>query len=284
MLLLTVGRYIRSVFPWLAPGVELMSDVSPADWIIERLRPWDPDGARLRSFAPDGFEAYARVFHPPGHRPGQRGSQGPGTATKWADLARARGIVLFPDISFSEVSGLGPEDQHGLDEIAPMDGAVPPEICDALVVALRPHTRTPDRCWFCLWDGKGSFWSESHGPLLPADATGEETNRYRASARAQDEILGSTPRVEAFARSYFLFRGPLDAACTFEPGGWYTSPNLWWPEDRAWIVITEIDGFSTYVGGNRGPVGDVLASPDVEAIEVTLDTHMDPESSRPWWR
>jgi hypothetical protein len=58
--------------PWLAPGVELMADVSPADWVLERLRPWDQDGVRLHSFAPDGFEGYARVFHPPGYRPGRK--------------------------------------------------------------------------------------------------------------------------------------------------------------------------------------------------------------------
>lgn len=54
---------------WLPTGVHLMTDVSPADWIIERLQPWDPSGARLESFAPEGFEAYGRFIHPPGHRP-----------------------------------------------------------------------------------------------------------------------------------------------------------------------------------------------------------------------
>jgi hypothetical protein len=49
---------------WLAPGVELMTDVSPADWVVQRLRPWAGDGARLESFAPDGFDGYARVIHP----------------------------------------------------------------------------------------------------------------------------------------------------------------------------------------------------------------------------
>jgi hypothetical protein len=272
------------MFPWVAAGVELVADVSPADWVLERLRPWDQEGVRLHSFAPDGFEGYARVFHPPGFRPGRRGSLEPNTTKKWADLARERGLSLSPDISFSEVSGLGPEDQHGLDELAPMDGELPPEICDALVAVLGPHTRTPDHCWFCLWDGIGAFWSQSHAPLVSYDATRQESDRYGAPARAQDEILNSTPRVEAHARSYFLFRGPLDAACGFEPGGWYTSPNLWWPEDRAWIVITEVEGFSSYVGGSRAALENVLASSDVEAIEVTLDAHMDPEASRPRWR
>jgi hypothetical protein len=205
-------------------------------------------------------------------------------AKKWTDLARARGITLSPDISFSEVSGITPENQSELDKLAPMDGQLPPETCDALAAVLRPHTHTPDRCWFCLWEGNGSFWSQSHGTGFPPDATREEIARYWAAARAQDEILSSTPRVETHARRYFLFHGPLDAACTFAPSGSYTTPNLWWPDDRAWIVITEIDGFSTYVGGSRPAIQDVLHSPDVEAIEVTLDTHMDPETSRPWWR
>jgi hypothetical protein len=49
-------------------------------------------------------------------------------------------------------------------------------------------------------------------------------------------------------------------------------------------VITEIDGYSTYVGGSRAAIGDVLASADMETIEVTLDTYMDPELYPPRWR
>ena len=86
------------------------------------------------------------------------------------------------------------------------------------------------------------------------------------------------------ARTNFLFRGPLSAACTFEPSGAYTTPNLWWPDDRAWVVVTEIEGYSTYVGGGRAAIYDVLASLDVESIEVTLDTHMDPGPWPPRWR
>lgn len=153
---------------------------------------------------------------------GQRGGFEPSTAKKWANLARARSIELSPDISFSEVSGLGPEDQHELDKLAPLDGELPPVSCDALATVLHTHTRTPDVCWFCLWEGNGAFWTHSHAPFVRADAKRRETRRYRAAARAQDEILDLTPRVEAYARRYFLFRGPLDAACSFEPGGVYT--------------------------------------------------------------
>jgi hypothetical protein len=205
-----------------------MNDVTASEWIMQRLKPWDPNGARLESFAPEGFEAYARVLHPPGFRPGKRG--GPdNSAIRWEDLARARGIDLIPEIGFLEAAGLEPGDDRALDEIGPMSGELPPETCHALSSILRAHTSSPDMTWFCLWEGNGAFWSHSHDPLHADDATAEEVGRHRAAAEAQDRLLESTRRVEALARRYFLLRGPLEAACRFEPSGWYTSPNLWWP-------------------------------------------------------
>jgi hypothetical protein len=269
---------------WLPPDVELVRDVRAAEWVVGQLKAWDPNGARLESFAPGGFEAYARVFHPAGFRPAQHGAMDKSVGRRWADLARERGVELTPDIAFIEVAGTEADDEGALDEIAPMSGELPPETCDALATLLRPHTTTSHVAWFCLWEGNGAFWSSAHSPLYAHDASDEQIERYRAEAHAQDALLGSTPRVEAYARSYFLFRGPLEAACAFEPSGWYTSPNLWWPDDRAWIVVTEVDGYSTYVGGSRTAIEDVLASTDVEAIEVTLDTHMDPEGYRPRWQ
>jgi hypothetical protein len=41
--------------------------------------------------------------------------------------------------------------------------------------------------------------------------------------------------------------------------------NLWWPDDRAWCVATEIDLAWTYVGGPAALIGDVLANPHLEA-------------------
>ena len=52
-----------------------------------------------------------------------------------------------------------------------------------------------------------------------------------------------------FDRNYLLFEGPIDAAG--ELGGWVDPgrhtrsraqlPNLWWPDDHAWCVASEID-------------------------------------------
>lgn len=269
---------------WLPPETELIRDVSPADWVLARLKPWDPEGVRLHSFAPSGFEAYARIFHPAGYRPGFAGAIDPDVGVRWKTLGAEREIALSPDVAFCEVSGIGPEEQDRLSEIAPSDGHLPPATCEALGRVLRPHTTTPDICWFCLWEGNGAFWSTAHSALYEEGASASEIERYRALGQAQDEFLEAMPRVEAHARSYFLCRGPLAAACLFEPDGWYLSANLWWPDDRSWIVVTEVDGYSSYLGGAQVAVADVLDSPDIEAIEVSLDVHMDPGPYLPRWR
>ncbi len=48
----------------------------------------------------------------------------------------------------------------------------------------------------------------------------------------------------------------------------YETPNLIWPEDRAWFVQSEYDFDSTVIGGSRDLIDAILASPDLEAWEV----------------
>ena len=43
------------------------------------------------------------------------------------------------------------------------------------------------------------------------------------------------------AREYVLFVGPLAGLPSLMEAQGGRSPNLWWPEDRAWCVATEID-------------------------------------------
>ncbi len=45
-------------------------------------------------------------------------------------------------------------------------------------------------------------------------------------------------------------------------------PNLWWPDDRAWCVATELDMQSTYIGGSRACVDQLLGDDRLEVYEV----------------
>jgi hypothetical protein len=49
----------------------------------------------------------------------------------------------------------------------------------------------------------------------------------------------------------------------------WRSANLWWPDDHAWIVATEVDLNSTYVGGSSACVADLLDNPGLEVLSAT---------------
>ena len=52
---------------------------------------------------------------------------------------------------------------------------------------------------------------------------------------------------------------------------WGYSPSIWWPEDRAWCVTTDVDLFDTFVGGSRECIEAVLGNPDLEALPTAHD-------------
>jgi hypothetical protein len=80
-------------------------------------------------------------------------------------------------------------------------------------------------------------------------------------------------RVHLPGRDYLLFEGPLEGATDI---GWYLtrshflpqSPNLFWPEDHAWCVASEIDLQCTFVGGSHALADNILANSALEAWRV----------------
>jgi hypothetical protein len=263
---------------WRSHGLELElpDDVSVADWLTEALRPWtDPDGerpVRVASFVPDGYEAFARILHPL--------RWGTGGGGRWSELAAPRGVTIGPETWFSEASGLSPRDTVLWDEYHPSDGSLPAAEMSALGAALTAHTATPDDCVFCFWDGSG-VWGSDNGETHYGHLSDEENAALNAPVRArwarEAAAEARVPRVHLPARDHFLFTGRLGrTARPFGFGIWEQSPSMWWPADRAWFVATEVDGFSTYVGGTPAAIAAVLASADLEAIAVTAETPIDP--------
>ena len=105
-----------------------------------------------------------------------------------------------------------------------------------LASVLSRHTRAPGRRWFAVWGGYEG---------LPDAAA---------------------PAFEIPNREFLLLTGPITAVLS--PLGtwpWWQSPSLWWPDDRAWCVTTEVDFMSTYVGGTRECIEE-LAREDLEAV------------------
>ena len=246
MSMLSTGGGIPIRQTKLAPdGVEFSEDVSEARWVEERLSAF----GTLRSLLPEGFAAYARIFHPAYLK---RDEERP---VRWSTVASWTGRTVHPLMQFERIAGLS-EDPHDMYKdppwgSLPKDGSIPERECRTLVEVLRSFTSTPGNCFFCLWEGYGNI----------------DTRLYKASSR-----------VRAPGRDYLLFRGPIDAIMAFLAGDWPFwghSPNIWWPEDRACCVATDIDLYDTYVGGSVECIEAIMSNPDLEALPTTIDARSD---------
>jgi hypothetical protein len=121
---------------------------------------------------------------------------------------------------------------------APFTGTLDCGDLRALLDVLAPDTA--GECWFGVWAGFGWVPDPPPAPLL------------------------ALPE-----RPLLLYRGPPEAATALcEP--FEQSPTLWWPDDRAWCVASEIDFHSTCVGGSRRLIDRLLGDPRLEALEVAV--------------
>jgi hypothetical protein len=245
-------------------GVELVTDLSATDWVQPRLLPRDRSpGVLVGEVIPTGFDTYARIFHP--------ALEGEAMAPRrWSELAERNERVVHPEMQLEHIVGaMDISSVPGLEP--PLEGNLAREQLEALVEILRSFTATPSLCWFAVWDGYGVFGGGVSFYRSPDEDPGVERARKRAElqrARRAAAQLGAVPKLaihpslegRAF-RSYFVFRGSIGAASRLEFNGWSQAPNLWWPDDRAWCVATEIDGYSTYVGGSARCVEDILNDP-----------------------
>ncbi|MGH2728296.1 MAG: hypothetical protein ACRDKS_15110 [Actinomycetota bacterium] len=247
-------------------------DASAADWIVRTVKPWGRDRVRLWSFLPDTFERYARVLHPARRTEGTRGT------VRWRDLAARRGVTIGPATGFREVSGLDPADQTAWYNAAPNEGTLEPEQVAALAEILEPFTETPGRCWAAIWEGWGSWRPGSSATLVSVTSDAQPAPAPPRPAGVEIDI-DSVARFEIPHRAYLLFSARVAEVPTFAIGGWHQAPSIWWPDDRAWCVATEVDGCSTYVGGSAPCVAALIGSDEVEAIEVAADFAFDPGAS-----
>jgi hypothetical protein len=272
------------MYDWLPQEVALHTDVSDASWVVERLRPWGPTYPQpVACFMPDTYEAYARLLHPATEYLRNDGSV-VGTWINWSTLAARRGVALGATTRWEEVSGFAPETgpAGGIDE--PSLGSMPGTLVQLVADFLGPWTTAAEKTWFGMWEGNGTWWKGAHAASVgvPQDwqdrmdvrTFGAGPDRSAELLRIDDErdrVLHATPTFGTPERQYFLMSGPLAAASTLTDSAGGRSPNLWWPDDRAWLVSTEVDDLTTYVGGKASMIDALVASPKIEALPTALD-------------
>lgn len=247
-------------------GLTLQRDVAPAEWVDEKLLPMRglTEGVRVGEIVPTGFEAYARILHPASRRVGDRFEP-----ITWSELARTRGKTIHPEVQLKAL--LGDEFRHSAPwgEL-PEEDSIPEGLRAPLVEILRRFTRTADRCWFCIWEGYGAWFGGQE--LKTYSGTSGWALRVRGGAMRRAKrgaaALERIPKASIMGgmRRCLVFTGSIESIPDLTIGGWSHTPNWWWPDDRAWIVVSELDAPSTYVGGFEALVQAILNEPQIEAV------------------
>ena len=225
-------------------GFRWQRDVSPAAWIGPRLHPFAQD---IGSVIPQGFAAYARLFHPVEIDGSRR--------ERWTAVAARNRRIVHSEMQFHMIAaprGQTPSVDYNRGN-QPRMGTLHVEQRRILVDHLRSATTTPDLCWFAIWEGFGGI-----------------------------DDGGVRERVELPKRNYLLYSSTTDRALEspMDPFPFDQSPNLWWPEDRAWFVATEIDFDSTFVGGDDRLIAALVTDMRLEALPIALSARADAAADR----
>jgi hypothetical protein len=259
---------------WFPSGLEPVEDLGPAAWVSESLTNWPGAGrSSVKHLVPPSFEAYARVLHQP------RSPRGSGETGTWKRRALELHRELGAEMSWWDLLGTAPFAGPS-DPLMPEIGRLNAVEVDSLAELLGRHTPDPGTCWFGLWEGFGFLHPGGASYLRAPETIRDRLANLavrRAERKADRETERAFRRLRRFSlygggRSYLLIAGTVADASRFRFTSWLQSPTLWWSDDRAWFVHTEIDAMSTYIGGSRLLVDELVGQQILESFEVEEET------------
>lgn len=191
----------------------------------------------------------------------------------------------------------------GREFVAPMEGELEPDLLTAIAAHLVDHTQTPDAGFAALWEGRGGLLGffgitpsrafitfsddPNHQAMLDRSARDPFNNVFRKPTW-QEGILSSEisegPRLQLPGRGHVLFSA---SPRTFTDSDWMLhvpwrdlpaeehglppaaqSPSILWPEDRAWVMVSEVDFDSTIVAGSQELIEAICADERLEALPI----------------
>ncbi|MBP2436958.1 hypothetical protein [Microbacterium amylolyticum] len=251
--------------------MEWVSDVAVGQWLRDqRAGAWG---------VPEGFPAYARVFHP-AYRERPVGTSWPPPEdaaawesfaerqpevdqerVTWRETADALGVPMHPLVRWNDLVGVDPHSGSGdVRDLAgwryhdPEDGNLEPDVLAATSRHFIAHTPTPDDAYAAVWDG----WAEIVGAPLSGGsgaamryAGGKDPRHDAVLASSFRDAFGSIfrkPRWRAGILPDDVSRGPRlpmvgrDHILFRAPLGHWEHDS--WPESTPWCAPERMRVFS----------------------------------------
>ena len=192
---------------------------------------------------------------------------------------------------------------------APLEGELDADLLSALASLLVSHTSTPDAGFAALWEGWGGllgFFGETpsrgffpvsddpnHQAMLDRSRRDPFNNVFRKPTWQEGILsreISEGPRLSLPGREHVLFSASPRAFAdpdwelrvpwrdrTAEEHGFppsAQSPSLLWPQDHAWVMVTEVDFDSTIVAGSPELIDAVCADDRLEALPLAEDSDL----------
>jgi hypothetical protein len=249
----------------VANGLEVV-DGAVGGWIEPELT--GPPGS-VTGNVPARYDAYVRILHP---------ASSQGEPVTWGQVADELGRAVHPLAQWDAIVGANRYRNESPDWPGdePETGSLEKRLLGPLLETLREQTNTPTTAFFGIWRGmswgtivavrasQAAVRASQAGDLPPARPW--RSTDDLSFAFPEDQV--AQPSLELPAREYAVLNGNVDAGILV--GDWLSpsSPNLIWPEDRAWFIATEVDFDSTLVGGSPGLAHRILQDRRFEAFRV----------------
>ena len=187
----------------------------------------------------------------------------------------------------------------------PAIGHLDADLLAAAAEHLAARTTTPDAGCVAVWSGwgglMGAYSTTPARTFLSAGDAGAHSEMLQRSIHDpfngafskpvwQPGVLSDTasrgPLLDLPQREHVLFRGGVSELAdgawpsrapwvephAFEFGHPVASPSLIWPDDREWVLVTEVDHDSTIIGGESALICSLHADPRLETIPVREGT------------
>ncbi|GGV18187.1 hypothetical protein GCM10010495_36270 [Kitasatospora herbaricolor] len=164
-------------------------------------------------------------------------ADGSGRTRRWRDLAQESGALFHGELSHHRL--LGADGPDGRPLWQPVDGEPDAGSRQALVRALAGTT-----------GGRPVFFGYDLALLV----RGADGPAVRSSPPDRPESV---------------------RADMTDSHAYLVGPEFWWPQDRSWVVTSDYDLVSGYIGCSAEPAERILAEPGIEALPVTLRTRVD---------
>ncbi|MEV7692992.1 hypothetical protein AB0N73_06635 [Microbacterium sp. NPDC089189] len=153
---------------------------------------------------------------------------------------------------------------------------------------------TPSRGFLTLTAGEDDDADLARHREMLALSRSDPFNRPYATETWQRGILADDvsrgPLLELPGREHVLFAGALEVFADplwqrrvpwhdveLENAGFAStaaSPSLLWPDDRSWVLTTDVDWDSTIVGGDADLIAAICADPALEALPIAADSSL----------